>query len=72
MDNKKVTDADIDNILNLLDGFAASGEGRMKLRMSEEQTQGTASKVHHHGRCDIGSPWATGECYDAPEGDCDR
>ncbi len=72
MDNQKIKDEDIENILELLDGFATGGESRMKLRMSEQQAAGTAEKTHHHGRCDIGSPWATGECFDAPENDCDR
>lgn len=71
MNGKQVSQEDIENVLNILDGFASGGEGRMKLRMSDVQDAGTVSKVHHHGRCDIGSPWATGECFDAPEADCD-
>ena len=72
MEHQEVSEKDIENILELLDGFASGQESRMKLRMSEQQTFGTTEKVYHHGRCDIGSPWATGECFDAPEGDCDR
>lgn len=72
MNEKKVSKEDIENVLKILDGFASGDEGRMKLYMSDAQDAGTASKVHHHGRCDIGSPWATGECFDAPEADCDK
>ena len=72
MNEKKVSKEDIENVLKILDGFASGDEGRMKLYLSDEQDAGTASKVHHHGRCDIGSPWATGECFDAPEADCDK
>lgn len=72
MEHQEVSEKDIENILELLDGFASGQESRMKLRMSEQQMFGTTEKVYHHGRCDIGSPWATGECFDAPEGDCDR
>jgi len=64
-------DHDIEAIMRLLDEFAAGGESRMKVQVSQTQPAGTVSKVHHHGRCDVGSPWATGECYDAPEGECD-
>lgn len=72
MEHHKIADADINNIMNLLDGFVSGEESRMKLKISEQHKAGTVTKVHHHGRCDIGSPWATGECFDVPEGDCDR
>ena len=65
------TDRDIERLLAILDGFAESGEGRLKLLVSETAEDGTVSRVHHHGRCDIGSPWAGGNCFDAPEGACD-
>lgn len=71
MENKPEMASDIETILGILDDFAAGSESRMKLKMSELQAEGTAEKVYHHGRCDIGSPWASGECLDAPEADCD-
>lgn len=71
-DEKKMMQEDIENVLKILDGFASGDESRMKLLISEMQDAGTASKVHHLGRCDIGSPWARGECFDAPEADCDK
>ena len=33
------------------------------------ETLGKAERVYHYGRCDVGSPWARGECYDLPEQD---
>lgn len=62
---------DREAIVKILDSFASGGESRMKVEMSEVQEAGTFRKACHHGRCDIGSPWASGECFDAPETACD-
>lgn len=69
MEEKKVSTSDVENILRILDEFAAGGESRMKLFVSDSPGEAAVRKVHHHGRCDIGSPWATGECYDGPDPD---
>jgi hypothetical protein len=66
--NNPVKEEDIDfndimNVMNLLDNFAASEEGRLRLRMSEDPNAHT-EKVYHHGRCDVGSPWAKGTPFD--------
>ncbi len=68
----KEMDRDIAQLLAILDGFAESGESRMKLCVSEAVAEGAVSRMHHHGRCDIGSPWASGDCFDAAEEACDR
>ena len=39
--------------------------------MDEKVESGEYKYVYHHGRCDIGSPYAKGECFDAPLSDCD-
>lgn len=57
---------DIDAIINMLDEKTASGVSRIKVEVSEEQTPETVKEVYHHGRCDVGSPWATGAV-----GNCD-
>ncbi|MCI8945731.1 MAG: hypothetical protein HFI91_01555 [Lachnospiraceae bacterium] len=62
---------DIENILKILDSFALGEESRMRLDVVETETGAGMTKVHHHGRCDIGSPWARGDCFDAGEGECD-
>ncbi len=49
---------DIRNIVEMLDNFAKSGEGRMKIRMADDMEHASTSKEYHHGRCDVGSPWA--------------
>ncbi len=64
------SEKDIDSLLKILDGFCASGEGRMKLDVSEEVASGSIKKAYHHGRCDIGSPWAKGIAFDVLD-DCE-
>ena len=49
---------EIDQIIKMLDDFANSDTSRLKIDRSEELKEGEIMRVHHHGRCDIGSPWA--------------
>ena len=59
MKDEDVDVTDVMNIMNMLDSFAESEEGRMRLRIADNPNAKTA-KTYHHGRCDVGSPWATG------------
>lgn len=61
------SEKDIDNLLEILDGFCEAGESRMKLNISEEVNAGDAKREYHLGRCDIGSPWAKGTAFDVLE-----
>lgn len=60
---------DIDKIVEMLDSFAQSDTARMKLQMSDEIEEGKNKKIYHHGRCDVGSPWANGQAFDVIEED---
>lgn len=62
-----VNDGDIENVLRLLDGFSAKEESRMKLTVDDSLRQGAVEKRYHHGRCDVGSPWARGDAFDVLE-----
>ena len=55
MDNKQ-----IEEMIEMIDGKMESGVGRLKVQFTEEQEQGTVKEQYHHGRCDVGSPWAKG------------
>ena len=72
--NQAINEADIDNLVKMLDGFANSGEGRMNLKVTEDVAPGETAKAYHHGRCDVGSVWAKGKAFDvleeANKGDC--
>ena len=67
--SEQMNSKDIENMIKLLDGFAQSEESRLKIYTSEEMAQGETTKQYHHGRCDIGSPWAKGLCFDVLEDD---
>ena len=56
----------VDDIIKLLDDYAQSGGSRLKLNVVEGQGE-VISRQYHHGRCDIGSPWARGESFDVLE-----
>lgn len=58
---------DIDNIVALLDAYAVKGDGRIKIQVSDEIAPGTSKRQYHHGRCDVGSPWAKGQSFDVLE-----
>lgn len=60
-----------DDIIKMLDNLTQSGVGRIKVEISEEISKGERKKAYHHGRCDVGSPFATGKLFDAGEADCD-
>ena len=64
-----ISEKDIDNLLKILDSFCEAGDSRMKLDVSEEIASGDTKKLYHHGRCDIGSPWAKGTAFDVLEDD---
>lgn len=57
---KKQQEQEIEDIINMLDTKTQDGVSRIKVNMSGQQEEGTVSTQYHHGRCDVGSPWATG------------
>lgn len=63
---------DIDNIIALLDGKCEAGVSRIKVNVSEEQESESVTEQYHRGRCDVGSPWATGKVrnFDQIDGEC--
>ena len=64
---------DINAVIALLDGYTRAGDSRIKVNVVEGQgeTQGEViSRKYHHGRCDVGSPWATGTVGNFEDGGC--
>ena len=55
MDSKQ-----IDEIIDMIDGKMESGVGRLSVKFADDQQEGTVRQQYHHGRCDVGSPWAKG------------
>lgn len=58
--------SEIDDLINMIDGKMNSGVSRLKVGFSEEVEEGQKKEAYHLGRCDVGSPWATGTV-----GNCD-
>lgn len=56
----------VDDIVNMLDNYTIAGGSRLKLNVVEGEG-GIISKEYHHGRCDVGSPWAKGQACDVLE-----
>ncbi|MGN0168008.1 MAG: hypothetical protein ACI4AB_08195 [Acetatifactor sp.] len=57
---------DIDAVIALLDGYTQAGESRIKVNVVEGEGE-VVSHQYHHGRCDVGSPWACGAAFDVLE-----
>ena len=59
-------EVDVDKIIAMLDGYAQAGGSRLKIDVVEGQGE-MISRQYHHGRCDVGSPWACGTPFDVLE-----
>jgi hypothetical protein len=55
-----------DALIAFLDGHMEAGESRIKIEVVEGEG-GVISRQYHHGRCDVGSPWACGTAFDVLE-----
>ena len=60
----------VDEVIKMLDSMANAGISRIKVETSETVLEGAPKKTYHHGRCDVGSPFATGKLFDAEDPDC--
>lgn len=61
---------EIDDVIRMLDNMAEDGISRIKVETSEQVADGEVKKAYHHGRCDVGSPFATGKLFDLEEPGC--
>lgn len=68
MENQENKDSkEIDDLVALIDMMTQSGTSRLKVKVTDELSEGTYKKEYHHGRCDINSPWACGASFDVLE-----
>lgn len=63
----EISDEDIANMLAILEKFGSSDISRLNVQVSDEVSAGKSAKAYHHGRCDVGSPWAKGDSFDVLE-----
>lgn len=52
--------AQIDELIDMIDGRMNEGISRLSVGFSEDLFTGVKKETYHHGRCDVGSPWAKG------------
>ena len=50
----------IDELVKLIDGKMSSGVSRFSVGFDEDMKPEEKKEAYHHGRCDVGSPWAKG------------
>lgn len=55
-----ISDKEIDEVVNMLDSKTEAGVSRIGIHRVETEREDFVRDVHHHGRCDIGSPFADG------------
>ena len=60
----------IDDVIRMLDNMTEKEISRMKIETSGEIGEGKAERTYHHGRCDVGSPFATGKLFDLEPPEC--
>lgn len=57
----------IDDVINMLDKLTRDEVSRIKIKTDDIMQENMVKKEYHHGRCDIGSPWAKGIAFDVLE-----
>ncbi len=65
-EQKNWSDRDVEALIALLDDYSQAGGSRMRLDIVEGEGE-IISQKYHHGRCDVGSPWACGTAFDVIE-----
>ncbi|MBR6477736.1 MAG: hypothetical protein IKS85_04750 [Lachnospiraceae bacterium] len=60
MKSNETEDLSIDELVQMIDQKMQTGVGRLSIGFSDLQEAGTKKEQYHHGRCDVGSPWARG------------
>lgn len=50
----------INELIDMIDGKMSGGVSRLSVGFSEDLFTGVKKETYHHGRCDVGSPWAKG------------
>lgn len=63
---QQVSEQDVEALIRLLDQYNETEGSRMKIDVVEGEG-GIVDRKYHHGRCDVCSPWATGQAFDVLE-----
>ena len=57
---KDMNDKDIEALIDMIEAKMQSGVSRLSVGFSDSMDANTKVESYHHGRCDVGSPWAKG------------
>lgn len=52
---------EMDDLICMIDRKTNVGVSRLKIDFSAQLEADEVKEQYHHGRCDVGSPWANGE-----------
>lgn len=63
-----MADLNEDDLIKALESMMNSGVSRLKIDVNDDVAEGEVEKKYHHGRCDVGSPFATGKLYNFEDG----
>lgn len=63
--------SEMNDVIKMLDNMVEGGVSRIKVETSGDIADGEVQKAYHHGRCDVGSPFATGKLFDLEDPGCD-
>ncbi len=55
------------DIIKMLDSLTTNEVSRIKIKVEDGDMESEPVREYHHGRCDIGSPWARGCSFDVLE-----
>ena len=55
-------------LIEALDSMMGAGVSRLKIDVNESVAEGDVEKKYHHGRCDVGSPFATAQLFNFEDG----
>lgn len=56
-----------EDIIAMLDKLTNDEVSRIKINVEDDSESASPVKEYHHGRCDVGSPWARGCAFDVLE-----
>lgn len=70
MQENNANEQEIDALIRMIEGKMDDGVSRLKVDFSDELQKGAKEEKYHHGRCDVGSPWAKGTVTNSDATDC--
>ena len=58
--DNNIDNKDIEELIGMIEKKMRRGVSRLSIGFSDAMDANTKVESYHHGRCDVGSPWAKG------------